>query len=84
MSKVGDAVRSHHRELMNTLAAYAEALVDDRPEADPDGLLVFLKQELLPHATGEERHMYPTLDPLIKAHGLPTATMRVDLVTLRG
>ena len=78
MSKAGDAIRSHHRELMNPLAAHAEMLVDDHPSADPDGLLSFLKHELLPHATGEEQHLYAQLDSLIKAHGRHTATMRVD------
>lgn len=57
MSTVGDAVRAHHRELMNTLAAQIEALVDDRPEADAVGLLTCLKHGLLPHETGEEQHL---------------------------
>lgn len=78
MTRVGDAIRSHHRELMNTLAAHAEALADGRPEADLDGLLAFLKQDLLPHATGEEQHMYGLLDSLIKENGRPTETMRID------
>ncbi len=78
MSQVGDAIRSHHRQLMNTLAAQAEALANGRPEADPDALLSFLQRDLLPHAAGEEHHMYALLDPLIKEHGRPTETMRID------
>lgn len=50
----------------------------DRPEADPEGLAVFLKAELLSHAAGEEQHLYPAVEPLLKAHGMATATMRVD------
>lgn len=38
----------------------------------------FLKHNLLPRAIGEEQHLYPVVDGLVKAHGQATATMRVD------
>jgi uncharacterized protein (DUF2249 family) len=78
MSSVSQAIRSHHRELVNTLTTQVAAIVEGRPEADPTAFATFLKQELLPHAMGEERHLYPAVDPLVKAYGQATATMSVD------
>ncbi len=78
MSEVGQAIRNHHRELLEALTAQVEALVEDQPTADPLALARFLKDELLPHAVGEEEHLYPTVEPLVKAHGRATATMSVD------
>ncbi|MFQ5795547.1 MAG: hemerythrin domain-containing protein [Candidatus Bipolaricaulia bacterium] len=78
MSKVSEAIRNHHRELMSTLTAQVTALVEGRPEADPQILAAFLKGDLLPHALGEEQHLYPAVEPLVKAHGQATATMSVD------
>ena len=40
--------------------------------------MAFLKGDLLGHAAGEERHLYPAVEPLLKAHGMTTATMRLD------
>lgn len=78
MSTVSEAIRNHHRELLSALTGQVTALVEGRPEADPDALAAFLKGDLLPHAVGEERHLYPAVEPLIKAHGQATATMSVD------
>lgn len=78
MSTVSDAMRNHHRELTERLTAHTTTLVEGRPEADLEALVAFLKRELLPHAQGEERHLYPALDPIIKEYGTPTATMSVD------
>lgn len=78
MNAVSQAIRDHHRELVNMLTAQVTAIAEGRPEADPTALAAFLKHELLPHAVGEERHLYPAVDPLIKAHGKATATMSVD------
>ncbi|MFQ5340379.1 MAG: hemerythrin domain-containing protein [Anaerolineae bacterium] len=78
MSQVTKAIRNHHRELVNTLAAQVAALVESRPDADPRAMATFLSDELLPHAIGEERHLYPVVEPLVKAHGRATTTMSVD------
>lgn len=78
MSQVSEAIRNHHRELMEALATHVEMLVEGRPEAEPKALAGFLQDELLPHAVGEENHLYPTVEPLIKVHGRATATMSVD------
>ncbi|MCL4552780.1 MAG: hemerythrin domain-containing protein [Candidatus Marsarchaeota archaeon] len=78
MGEVGKAIREHHRELMSTLSEQATALAEDRPGADPRSLVAFLKDDLLPHAQGEEKHLYPVVDTLVKTHGRATATMGVD------
>lgn len=78
MSQVTDAIRSHHRELAQTLSTHAEALDVGRGESDPVALVDFLKQDLLPHAKGEEASLYPLMDNLVREHGSPTATMSVD------
>ncbi len=78
MSQVSEAIRNHHRELIETLADQVATLVEGRPEADPQALTGFLQDELLPHAVGEEEHLYPAVEPLVKAHSQATATMSVD------
>ena len=84
MSHVSEAIRSHHQELMKTLTAQVAALVESRPETDPPALARFLQDELLPHAAGEEQHLYPMVDSLVKAHGQATATMSVDHEFIEG
>ena len=80
-----DAIRSHHRGLADTLDNYTtevESGIDGLGSADLaqliDGLNEFLTGELIPHAQGEEKTLYPALDPVIREHGSPTATMSVD------
>jgi len=84
MSEVGQAIRGHHRELMETLSAQVEALVEGRTEADPQALARLLQDELLPHAVGEEQHLYPAVEPLLKTHDKATATMSVDHEFIEG
>ena len=79
------AIRAHHSALAETLDGYAtdvEAGINGLDAATLaellDGLMDFLAGELLPHARGEEETLYPALDPIIREHGTPTATMRVD------
>jgi len=78
MSEVAAAIRNHHRELLETLTAQVTKLVEEHPDADPVALANFLQHELLPHAVGEEKHLYPVVEPLVKTHGQATATMSVD------
>lgn len=80
-----DAIRAHHRTLAETLDEYTaevEAGVTTLDAASLthllDGLTAFLTGVLLPHAAGEERTLYPALDPIIREHGSPTATMSID------
>jgi len=79
------AIRTHHRSLADTLDTYTaevEAGITDLDAARLvellDGLKGFLSGDLLPHAAGEEKTLYPALDPIIREHGSPTATMLVD------
>jgi uncharacterized protein (DUF2249 family)/hemerythrin-like domain-containing protein len=78
MSQISEAIHNHHQEMLNTLTNHVTALVEGLPEADPRGLVTFLTGDLLPHAVGEEQHMYPAVDPLVRTYGRPTATMSVD------
>jgi uncharacterized protein (DUF2249 family)/hemerythrin-like domain-containing protein len=78
MSEMTEAFRAHHRELLDKFTKEVNALEEQLPEASPQALLAFLKDELLPHAVGEERYLYPVVDSLIKAHGSATRTMSID------
>jgi uncharacterized protein (DUF2249 family)/iron-sulfur cluster repair protein YtfE (RIC family) len=77
-TSVGEAIHNHHQEILDTLRSHVAAIVDGEGHADPSALLAFLKGDLLPHAQGEEAHLYPAIDPLVKAHGTATATMMID------
>jgi len=78
MSRLGEAFRSHHRQLRQQLEAFAEQVARDPQRADVEGMVRFLREELLPHARAEEAHLYPAVEPLLRQHGDPTATMRLD------
>lgn len=78
MRDVGAAIRTHHEELIAVLSAEVEALAEGRPDADLRVLAKFLHEEVLPHATGEEQHLYAFLESLYPDAGRFTATMRVD------
>jgi hemerythrin-like domain-containing protein len=84
MSQVTQAMRNHHRELANTLKTRLSALEADQAEAEPLALVTFLKTDLLPHAQGEERSLYPVVDGLVGEHGRPTATMSIDHEFIEG
>jgi len=78
MARVSEAFRHHHRQLTEEMAQFAAALTDGKAENEPEAFVRFLRHELLPHAAGEERFLYPAVEPLLKAHGMATATMRMD------
>lgn len=78
MSSVTEAFREHHRELAGQLSKLAAVSANGQFEGDPQKLAAFLKNELVPHAVGEERELYPVMDNLLRSHGSPTATMSVD------
>lgn len=84
MSQLGEAFRNHHRSLLRRLEQYSAAV--QGPDADQQAarLVSFLQEELLPHARGEERHLYPAVEPLLHRHGQATATMSVDHEALEG
>jgi uncharacterized protein (DUF2249 family) len=71
------AISAHHQELGRHFAAEVAAL--EQGTSDGSGLVAFLNDELLPHAAGEERHLYPVVNALIHTHGVAgTATMSLD------
>lgn len=78
MSTATETIRRHHAQILSRLSEQVRLLAERRPEADPAALTALLTQELLSHAAGEERALYPAVEPLIKAHGSATATMSLD------
>ncbi len=76
MGGVRDAIAAHHRELTNKLSEQVTLL--EGGTADGDALVNFLKTELMPHAAGEEQHLYPVMDGLVRDHGKATTTMTID------
>lgn len=78
MGRVVEAIRAHHRALLGALTEKASALEGGVESSQAEELVAFLKGDLLPHALGEERSLYPAVEPLIKSHGRATATMSVD------
>ena len=78
MSALVEAIRKHHSSLAKTLEAHAHAVGGGESQPERDAFVAFLKGDLLPHASGEERHLYPLVDSLARKHGRPTATMMVD------
>jgi uncharacterized protein (DUF2249 family) len=76
MGSVREAIAAHHRELTGKLAEQVTRI--ETSDASGDDLVTFLKTELLPHAAGEEQHLYPLMDDLIRKFGSATASMRLD------
>ncbi len=78
MNTLTEAIRKHHLSLAKTLEAHARAVGGNEPQVEREAFVAFLKGDLLPHARGEERHLYELVDALVRKHGKPTATMMVD------
>jgi hemerythrin-like domain-containing protein len=78
MSTLTEAIKHHHAQMERMLNRHVEALIEQRPDADPDGFVAFLKREVLPHARSEEAHLYPQADVLVREFERPTATMTID------
>ncbi len=77
-ASLADAVREHHAELRRKFRQKVDAwLRTGSPDAFQD-LTSFLSGELLSHARAEEAHLYPVVEPLVKAWGRATATMSID------
>jgi hemerythrin-like domain-containing protein len=82
--QANEEIRGHHRALVATLDGYVSGLASGGGDVDPTALVGFLKEDLLPHARGEERHLYPAVEPLLREHGRATATMSVDHEFIEG
>ncbi len=78
MQEPAEVIRHHHAELRLKLRAHLRAASRGASQEEARAFVAFLQEELLPHAAGEERAFYPALDGLLRAHGRPTRTMRLD------
>jgi hemerythrin-like domain-containing protein len=78
MNTLTEAIRKHHLSLAKTLEAHARGVGSGESQLERDAFVGFLMGDLLPHASGEERHLYELVDHLVRRNGRPTATMMVD------
>src|SRR5579859_5358856 len=78
MSKITDAIRDHHKGISARVAETTTAATERGTGEDLAAMLRVLREDLLPHAMGEEKHLYPAVDPIVAAHGRATATMSID------
>ena len=78
-----EVVRRHHQDIMqelDALEAAVESLDPALPEASAAALrrgVVFLRDDLRPHAVGEEHSLYPAAEPLFKKHGQAVALLEM-------
>ena len=77
MSEITELIRAHHREIASRLSSAADG-VQEGGGAGVEPLLAFLRDDLLPHARGEERHLYAAIDAHANGALQVTATMRID------
>src|SRR5512140_3991312 len=78
MSDVTDMIKAHHREIAQRMGDTSVRATRTGSAEDLDALLDFLRSDLLPHARGEERHLYVAVDALVPGAFQATATMRID------
>ena len=78
MSQVRNAIHEHHQALSDQLTGFSDQIGGESAEFDPAAVVQFLKEDLLPHAFGEEKFLYPAIDGLLRQYGKPTATMSID------
>ncbi len=74
MGLSAEEIRQHHRALYEHLIALVP---EDDAVSNPEGLVRFLREELLPHAQEEERELYDRIESHIPP-GEVTRTMRLD------
>ncbi|MHB1501962.1 MAG: hemerythrin domain-containing protein [Candidatus Dormibacteria bacterium] len=79
-----DVIRAEHQRLLagledlRRLADAAGTLDTARLRAQVETTLAFLQGELLPHATAEERLVYPAVERVLRARGGATHSMELD------
>lgn len=74
----GRAVRDEHDELRRELDERVRVALERGTRDDLTALLALLQGDLLSHARAEQRHLYPVVDEIVRAHGRATATMDID------
>src|SRR4030067_262793 len=89
MPRKTERIRNHHKGIVKNLKAIVPraAPPPSRPGAAVrnalKGDIEFLRNDLTPHAEGEEKGLYPAADELIRKYGRPTATMSREHVHLK-
>ena len=89
MPRKTERIRNHHKGIVKNLKAIvrrADALTSRPGAAIRNALkgdIEFLRNDLTPHAEGEEKGLYPAADKLIRKYGKPTATMSREHVHLK-
>ncbi|MHB1526227.1 MAG: hemerythrin domain-containing protein [Candidatus Dormibacteria bacterium] len=79
-----DVIRAEHRGLMagiadlSRLASVAGTLDPARLKLELQATVRFLQRELLPHASAEERLVYPAVEGVLRARGGATNSMALD------
>lgn len=89
MPRKTERIRNHHRQIVKSLRAIVRRAdtLGGRPGKGVrqalENDIEFLRNDLVPHAEGEERGLYPAADRLIRKYGRPTATMIRDHIFLK-
>jgi len=85
LSRLSDAFRSHHRQLRERLDRLASEVARDPQRADLDGLVRFLRQELLPHPVRRSNTCTPQWPPCYGCTRIPLrpcgSTTRISRTT---
>jgi iron-sulfur cluster repair protein YtfE (RIC family) len=79
-----ETFHAHHRELLAALDRHLGDVARDPGGADLPALRSLLTDELVPHARGEERHLYTAVEEILKVRGQSTATMSIDHEAIEG
>src|SRR3972149_4999834 len=89
MPRKTERIRNHHKGIVKTPRAIVRRAdpLTSRPGVAVrkalKGDIEFLRNDLTPHAEGEERGLYPEADKLIRKYGRPTGAMSRENVTLK-
>lgn len=82
MENAVEMIKAHHRSISEQLEEGVDAIeaakVTDYDSRTFDEFVTFLTDDLMPHAEGEERSMYPAVRDLICRYDNPLTTMSLD------
>jgi hemerythrin-like domain-containing protein len=84
MPHATEQIKAHHRSISQQLRDGVDAVAAtdvfeyDSRKTKFDDFVVFLTDDLTPHAEGEERSLYPAVRDLICRYDNPLATMSLD------
>lgn len=77
-----ETIREEHRHVVDLLESRMREALERGTRDDLNALVALLEGELLGHMRAEQRHLYPLMDDLIRAHGRATATMELEHETI--